>query len=156
VDKTDYVILQHKKCIGKLNPHLVKNRPRIKELKGGKVTTTTSSSSLLVEPAKILSSSSSNTNSRMLVEEIDTKDLELDCCITQVSKDLAEAEIKLPNLKNHKKLLVTLGADRIIVDSPVGQLDIFVPLDIHQEKSKATFSVATGLLKLHLPLVLKP
>jgi len=150
LEKQDYVILQHKKCIGKLNPQLVKSRPRIKELKG-KVTSATSLP--LVETTKILSSSNNN---RMLVEEIDAKDLQLECCITQVSKDLAEAEIKLPNLKNHKKLLVTLGADRIIVDSPVGQLDIFVPLDIHQEKSKATFSVATGVLKLQLPLVIKP
>jgi len=155
LEKNDYVILQHKRSMGKLNPQLVKSRPRIKELKG-KVTTTTSSSSpsLLVEPAKI--PTSSNNNNKMLVEELDAKDLELECSIMQVSKDLAEAEIKLPNLKNHKKLFVTLGADRIIVDSPVGQLDVFVPLDIHQEKSKATFSVATGLLKLHLPLVIKP
>jgi len=150
LDKNNYVVLQHKKCVGKLNPQLVKDKPRIKEVK--------SSSPRITEIGEIRRQATNNGNSgkKALVEEIDAKELKLDFTITQVSKDLAKAEIKLPDLKNSKKVNVTLGADRIIVDSPVGQLDIFVPLDIHQEDSKAEFNVETNMLILHLPLVVKP
>jgi hypothetical protein len=51
---------------------------------------------------------------------------------------------------------VTLGADRIVVDTPVGSLDVFVPVDIHQEESRAEFNMDTDTLTLHLPLIVKP
>ncbi|XP_021949253.1 PIH1 domain-containing protein 1 isoform X2 [Folsomia candida] len=146
LDKNNYLVLQHKKCIGKLNPQLVKNKPGIKEVKSSRVIT----------DVELTKSSTGPTIKKTLVEEIETKELKLDCTITQVSQAVAKAEIKLPNLKNTAKVFVTLGADRIIVDSPVGQLDIFVPLDIHQEESKAEFDVASNTLSLHLPLVIKP
>lgn len=91
LDKNNYVVLQHKKCIGKLNPQLVKDKPKIKEVK--------SSSSRITEMGEIRQApNNGNTGKKTLVEEIDTKELKLDCTITQVSKDLAKAEIKLPNL----------------------------------------------------------
>lgn len=65
-------------------------------------------------------------------------------------------DILLITQRNPKKLTVTVGADRIIVDSPVGSLDVFVPLDIHQEECRAEFNVESEILSLHLPLVVKP
>jgi len=42
------------------------------------------------------------------------------------------------------------------VDSPVGSIDVFVPMDIHQEESKAEYNLESNVLRLHLPLVTKP
>jgi len=84
LDKDDYIILSHKKSMGKLNPHFVRNKPAIKELK---------------TPIGIdLISGNSSISKKALVEEINTEEVQLECNIIQVSSDLAKAEIKLPNL----------------------------------------------------------
>jgi len=57
---------------------------------------------------------------------------------------------------NPKKLSLTLGADRIILESPVGSLDIFVPFDIHQEKCRAEYNPEKETLTLQMPLMVKP
>lgn len=146
LEKSNYTILTNKKSIGKLNPQFVRAKPTIVELK---------SPNTPVGQQPIASPLSPNGNSKKLVEEVATKDSQLDCKITQLAGEVAKAEIKIPKLRNPKKLTVTLGADRIIVDSPVGSLDVFVPLDIHQEECKAEFNVETEILTLHLPLIEK-
>jgi len=143
LEKSNYTILSNKKSVGKLNPQFVKAKPSIRELSGS--TTESKSSNGLTRR-----------NSKKLVEEVATNESQLECDIVQTSGEAAKAEIKIPKLRNPKKLSVTLGADRIIVDSPVGSLDIFVPLDIHQEECKAEFNVETEILTLNLPLIVKP
>lgn len=158
LEKSNYTILSHKKSVGKLAPQFVRAKPQIVEMKSP--TTTTSGqpsrpimgSSSLITP---ISMSSINGNTKKLVEEVATNDSQLECTITQSSCDAAKAEIKIPKLRNPKKLTVTLGADRIIVDSPVGSLDIFVPVDIHQEECRAEYNVESEVLTLHLPLIEK-
>lgn len=88
LDKDNYVILSHKKSMGKLNPHFVRSKPVIKELKS-------SNNGVELTP---VSTVTTKTSKKALVEEIDTEEVQLDCKITQVSCDLAKAEIKLPNL----------------------------------------------------------
>jgi hypothetical protein len=85
LDKEGYLILSHKKCIGKLNPQLVRNRPGIKEMRQASIGIENGNGGICGQK-------------KALVEEIDTKELQLDCKITQVSRELAKAEIKLPNL----------------------------------------------------------
>ncbi|CAL8143840.1 unnamed protein product [Orchesella dallaii] len=144
LEKNNYTILHNKKSVGKLNPQFVKAKPSIRELK-----------SAASNKETVLTNGISN-QSRKLVEEVATNETQLECTITQTSSELAKAEIRIPRLRNPKKLTVNLGADRIIVDSPVGSLDVFVPLDIHQEECRAEFNVESETLNLHLPLIVKP
>jgi hypothetical protein len=89
LEKSNYTILSHKKVMGKLNPHFVRDQPKIKELK------TTQGS---IVGATAGGNNHSKTANKPLVEEIDTKELQLDCSITQISSELAKAEVKIPNL----------------------------------------------------------
>ncbi|CAG7689973.1 unnamed protein product [Allacma fusca] len=147
LDKNGYAILHNRKSFGKLTPQFVRQKPGIKEIKDstGPFASTQSTTSSLIQESK----------KPKLVQEMAASDFKLDYKITQVSSDLAVAEIKLPNLRVPSKLGVKLGADRIIIESPNGCLDIFVPLDIHQEEARADYDHDLKLLTLQLPLIPK-
>jgi hypothetical protein len=147
LDRNGYTILHNRKSFGKLNPQFVRQKPVIKELKDttGPFASTQSTTTSLIQESK----------KPKLVQEVSASDYKVEYEITQVSPDLAVAEVKLPNLRVPNKLSVRLGADRIIVDSPNGCLDIFVPLDIHQEEARADYDPDTKILNLQLPLIPK-
>jgi len=147
IDK-DFSILHNRKSFGRLTPQFVRQKPSIKELGG---TTSKSTTSSLIQEIKQDPSSRPS----KLVQEVSTDDLKLEHSITQLSEDLARAEVKLPHLRHPGKLSVQLGADRIMVESPNGCLDIFVPLDIHQEEATAEYDPATKLLTIDMPLITK-
>jgi len=151
LDKNGYTILQNTKSYGKLTPQFLKSKANIREI---------DSSEPLVGPglkskSTTLSAANSKSSTNSLIEVVSSKS-NLDITIIQVSEELAKAQIQFPPMRDPKKLEVEFGADRIIVNSPVGSLDVFVPLDIYQEKSKAEFNLATNILTLTIALFVMP
>ena len=90
LEKSEYVFLHNRKSFGKLQPQFVRQKAGIRELRDitGSFESTLSTTTSLINDAK----------KSKLVQEVSAADLKLDYTITQVSEELAIAEIKLPNL----------------------------------------------------------
>ena len=89
LEKSDYIVLHNRKSFGKLQPQFVRQKAGIREVRDftGSFDSTQSTTASLI-----------NNTSKKLVQEVSAADLKLDYSITQVSEELAIAQVKLPNL----------------------------------------------------------
>lgn len=117
LDRQNWCILRNKKYYGKLQRHTIQQRANVSKIQElNKADLVPTKSKKLITPLK------------------ETPDILL------IKNDASlKATIQLPKIFNKNEVILELGEDRLVLQSSVYFLDIFLPVDVSPDECCATF-----------------
>ncbi|XP_008197333.1 PIH1 domain-containing protein 1 [Tribolium castaneum] len=146
--KDEKIILQNRKAFGNLQVHRVQQREIDEKMRSAK------------SPIEELRGNNEAPRGKPLIETISSNEMkcrepEYRLFRRKAKPNCLIGEFKFPDIISAKELTLDIGEDRIVIESTSKHylLDVFVPLVIRQASCTSTFSKATKVLTVTMPLV---
>ncbi|KAG7167511.1 PIH1 domain-containing protein 1-like [Homarus americanus] len=159
VDKNGWIVMKNKKYHGSIPEQTVRtNIPLVQELSKARhwnpedIPGTSSGTAPPSQPLITELSTKTLTSSPVKIEKKKPKFLMKKIPDKNGVENLI-AEINLPSMVTGHEVVVDVGGDRLVVESPKNLLDVFVPLSLDSNNAEAHFVTSTRVLVVRVPIL---